>query len=61
HVATASIKKPIHNVKEERNALHITSPWLANRFSSSLEIVRCSAKHRYAVCLVELIGIEPMT
>ena len=37
HVATASIKKPIHNVKEERNALHITSPWLANRFSSSLE------------------------
>jgi len=25
HVATASIKKPIHNVKEERNALHIAS------------------------------------
>ncbi len=24
HVATASIKKPIHNVKEERHALHIT-------------------------------------
>ena len=71
HVATASIKKPIHNVKEARisEPYHRTYP--ANRYSSSLEIVRCalvlhsfrccSAVERYAVCLVELIGIEPMT
>ena len=51
HVATASIKKPIHNVKERR--LRLILPDVSGKLlSSSLEISRR---------MVEPIGIEPMT
>jgi hypothetical protein len=54
HIATASIKKPIHNVKEARLRMPYrqTPKGSANRYSSSLEISKS---------MVELIGIEPMT
>jgi hypothetical protein len=39
HVATASIKKPIHNVKEARLCEPYHQPKSVNRYSSSLEIV----------------------
>ncbi len=49
-VATASIKKPIHNVKERHKCASYHRPKPANRYSSSLEIFwSCCAKHRYAV------------
>ena len=38
HVATASIKKPIHNVKEARICVPYHQQKLVNRYSSSLEI-----------------------
>ena len=38
-VATASIKKPIHNVKERRKRASYYRPKPANRYSSSLEIL----------------------
>jgi hypothetical protein len=51
HVATASIKKPIHNVKERRNL--------------RLVITGMAGKTAFFIpgntWLVEPIGIEPMT
>ncbi|MEV5034201.1 hypothetical protein [Sphingobium sp. LMC3-1-1.1] len=38
HVATASIKKPIHNVKEACISRPYRRTYPANRYSSSLEI-----------------------
>ena len=53
HVATASIKKPIHNVKERYASAQRILPDVSGKLlSSSLEISRR---------MVEPIGIEPMT
>jgi hypothetical protein len=51
HVATASIKKPIHNVKEARSLRAISPDLPVNRF---LHLWK-------SVGMVEPIGIEPMT
>ena len=56
--ATASIKKPIHNVKDLR-ANPANRPEDRNCFASSLEFLESLVSHFEEV--VEPIGIEPMT
>ncbi|WP_189338410.1 hypothetical protein [Sphingobium sp. SCG-1] len=57
HVTTASIKKPIHNVKEERmSAPYCRTNARQTAVFISRVLVVCFAKQ-----MVEPIGIEPMT
>jgi hypothetical protein len=63
HVATASIKKPIHNVKERRQIRQIRHLAVTKIvvFISGKSVIVSNPAGREEIEMVELSGFEPLT